>query len=413
MSHDDDCFEALDRVSGELRAAEGPKLDWNRVETGLFIRIDAEDARRHGRIARTIVPTGIWRAFGFAAAAAAVMAIGAGAAHSPASTVEHAAILPAPEAAPIAADVLAPAGANGERELLSLHEGDVVEATGEALRFGHAGVVSWSLEPGSRAIVRSLGKNGVGNTLALERGSIRAEVTPRAASEGLIEAFAIEVGGTRVAVHGTAFSVARAGDGAIVDVEHGAVAVGPIGHVGETSGRLLVGPSRAFVSLDGGKSARWLASASTEKRAAAAPPVVAPVAMAVADDPGANIDEPTTADGDAIASPHGAAFAPLAHATAAQAAEPAPAPARVLSQASVASHLATCFKQIYGSMPEGLSISASSSLQVSLNPDGSVKSAKFVPQVRPDLATCMGSGAFDGRFPAGTADFSVPVPFGK
>jgi hypothetical protein len=424
MSHDDDCFEALDRVSGELRAAEGPKLDWERVETGLFLRIDAEEAKKHGRVARTLVPSGLWRAFGFAAAAAAVMAIGAGATHGSANPAQdQAAIVPAteasaqgpalaPQAQPIAADVLAPAGANGERELLSLHEGDVVEATSAALRFGHAGVVSWSLEPGSRAVIRSLGNAGVGNTVALERGSIRAEVTPRAASEGLIEAFAVEVGGTRVAVHGTAFSVARVGEGAIVDVEHGAVAVGPVGHVGDTSGRLLVGPSRALVSLDGGRAARWLAPASAEKTAAASP-VVAPVPpIAVVNDNEA-IDEPKTADGDAIASPHGAAFAPPARATATEAAAPAPLPAaRQLSRASIEAHIARCFKQVYGSLPDGVSLSFSGSFTVKLDGDGAVLGGKFEPLVRPEVVTCMGS-AFDGRFPAGTADFALPVHYGK
>ncbi len=414
MSHDDDCFEALDRVSGELRAAEGPKLDWDRVESGLLIRIDAEEAKKRGRIARTLVPSGIWRAFGFAAAAAAVMAIGAAATHAGASNVESAAIVrpvAAPEAAPIAVDVLAPVAANGERDLLSLHEGDVVEASAEAVRFGHAGVVSWSLEPGSRAVIRSMGKNGVGNTVALERGSIRAEVTPRAASEGLIEAFAVEVDGTRVAVHGTAFSVARVGDGAIVDVEHGAVAVGPIGHVGETSGRLLVGPSRAFVSLDGGKTARWLAPAAAEKRTIAAAPVAAPPAIAAADDT-EGVDDPKTADGDAIASPHGAAFAPLARPTAAPEAAPAPLPAaRVLSQASIASHIDRCFKQVNGA--NKLSVSFGGTYTVKLKADGSLNGGTFKPLVQPEVFACVSSVFDGGRFPEGTAEFTLPVHYGK
>ena len=83
-------------------------------------------------------------------------------------------------------------------------------------------------------------------------------MTPRDPSEGLVEAFAVEVGGTRVAVHGTAFSVKREGDRVLVDVVHGTVAVGPVGHVGATTGHLLVGPSRASFSLDGGRTARLL-----------------------------------------------------------------------------------------------------------------------------------------------------------
>ena len=163
------------------------------------------------------------------------------------------------------------------RDLSALRVGDVVEA-GDApvpLRPRRAGDVGDGARlRGARALHRSRwgrppcprpspakGASGVGYTVALERGAIRAEVTPRDPSEGLVEAFAVEVGGTRVAVHGTAFSVKIEGDRAIVDVEHGAVAVGPVGHVGATTGHLLVGPSRASFSLDGGRTARLLARA--------------------------------------------------------------------------------------------------------------------------------------------------------
>ena len=61
-----------------------------------------------------------------------------------------------------------------------------------------------------------------------------------------------------MAVHGTAFSVTIDGDHLVVDVEHGAVAVGPVGYVGATTGHLLVGPSRASFALDGGRTARLI-----------------------------------------------------------------------------------------------------------------------------------------------------------
>ena len=97
-----------------------------------------------------------------------------------------------------------------------------------------------------------------GHTLELERGSVQAEVVPRAPAEGLVEAFAVEVGQTRVAVHGTSFTVTRLADGVLVDVEHGAVAIGPTSHHGDTTGHLLVGPSRAIFSTRGGSVARFV-----------------------------------------------------------------------------------------------------------------------------------------------------------
>ena len=230
----------------------------------------------------------------------------------------------------------------------------------------------------------------------------------------MVEAFAVEVEGTRIAVHGTAFTVRRVGDGAIVDVEHGAVAVRPDRSRRRDQRSLSSsGPFRAPSSrVAGRRQERALARAPLRPRSApaAAAPVAAQPAIAVVDD--TNIDEPTTADGHTIASPHGAAFAPLARATAAEAIEPAPPPAHVLSQASVESHIRSCFNQVYGSMPDEVTLSFSGSFTVTLNPDGSLKGGKFAPTVKPEVVACM-SSAWDGRFPAGTADFTVPVHYGK
>src|SRR5262249_7983131 len=155
---------------------------------------------------------------------------------------------------------------------------------GAPVSFRRDGAVAWTLAPRGRVVVRSLGVSGVGHTVELERGSIRAEVTPRDPAEGLIEAFAVEVENTRGAVHGTAFSVTREGDSVIVDVEHGSVAVGPKGHVGVTTGHLLVGPKRAAFSLDGGRTARLLprpAEEPPEHAALAVEPPSAPGEPAV------------------------------------------------------------------------------------------------------------------------------------
>src|SRR5205085_6851243 len=92
-------------------------------------------------------------------------------------------------------------------------------------------------------------------TIELAYGSVHADVVPRA--EG--EAFAVEIEHTRVAVHGTSFTVSREGDRVVVEVAHGSVAVGPTGHPGSTQGWLLVGPDQASFSLDGARDAEWLA----------------------------------------------------------------------------------------------------------------------------------------------------------
>src|SRR5262249_44566660 len=140
----------------------------------------------------------VFHAFGFAAAASVLglfVSVGgrSGEFGSKVETVGH----------PASASVLEAAEQN-QADLLSLHVGGVVEAGGAPLTFSREGVVRWTLLPGSASEVISTGAaetGGVGFSVALLRGEIRAEVTPRDASEGLVEAFAIEVGNTRVAVH--------------------------------------------------------------------------------------------------------------------------------------------------------------------------------------------------------------------
>ena len=107
----------------------------------------------------------------------------------------------------------------------------------------------WTLAPASRitGAIRGRFARRRARRSRSSGASIHAEVVPRAASEGLVEAFAVEVERTRVAVHGTAFSVSRTESGhrRRRRARHGRRR--PRGHVGATTGHLLVGPSRADV----------------------------------------------------------------------------------------------------------------------------------------------------------------------
>jgi hypothetical protein len=297
--------------------------------------------------------------------------------------------------------------------------GDVIRAGDAPVRFSQAGLVSWTLEPGSALRVRS---TGVGHTVALESGSIRAEVTPRDPSEGLVEAFAVEVGRTRVAVHGTAFSVTIEGPRAVVDVEHGAVAVGPIGNAGATTGHLLVGPARASFSLDGGHTARLL-DRPLQATASAAP---APAPVAAADtearaDRAALHDEPAAPPVErpapgaaqapgAVAPAHGSAHPAEGAAPALAAAPAAPEPPR-LTVATVRARLDRCFRQTFeaGSFAPGFS--TSHTLHIEVKPDGSVLSARFDPPLKPEMASCAGGAIFGGRFADDTGHLDIPITF--
>ncbi len=249
-----------------------------------------------------------------------------------------------------------------------------------------------------------------------------------------------------MAVHGTAFSVKIDGDRAIVDVEHGAVAVGPVGHVGETSGHLLVGPSRATFSLDGGRSARLLNRQSRlltaselemaepvaldGSRTAASKPLGQPSALVAAVDAPAAV-EPVTMGGDPpyppaqpevrTASTAPTPRLPTAHAPAVEKAEAHPAavpptteappePPR-LSVASVQARLNRCARLNYGSGGSGDSVTTiSGTFRIDVNPDGSIRSMRVEPPMKPEMMGCVGASV-SGLFPENTGHLDIPFSF--
>jgi hypothetical protein len=412
---------ALRAMVSVLREEPTPQPDWDAVEQRLSVRI--EDEVRVSRLHAPPRPVSPFRTAlpMLAAAAAIVLAVGLGGSEAPAPAHAEARVV-APSLVPLAPGE---AGAKGEHDLAALRVGDVVE-TGEAgTTFALAGSVRWSLEPQSRVVVRAaarapaLGDAEGGHVVALERGSIRAEVVPRDAKLGLVEAFAVEVDGTRVAVHGTAFSVTRTVAGLVVDVEHGAVAVGPVGHQGTTSGHLLVGPARASFSADGGRVARNLSreeplALGAASSAAGAPPsfpVAAPTplpsvtSLASSGAPGrtAAVPAPARPAPDATAQVDGAAH-PSAEAPV------APLPATTSLEA-VRAGLQRCFAQTYDGA-SGLALSVSSTLHVALRDDGTVQSAWFDPPLKPEFQACA-SGLLGGRFPDGPRSLNVPLSFSR
>lgn len=420
MSDTHEEIRALRVMVEELKAEPPPELPWDAIEQQLLARLPGQgSAAARARARWTESPMA--RMVGLCAAAAAI-ALGVSAA-SPRGAAP-AALAPQGHVIDVGAVALAPgkAGAAGARDLRTLADGDVIEANDAPVTFARSGLVAWTLAPHSAVRVRTMGDgvSGVGHTLALARGSIRAEVVPRDPEEGLVEAFAVEAAGTRVAVHGTAFSVTIVDGRAVVDVEHGAVAVGPIGHHGTTTGHLLVGPSRASFSLDGGHSARMLPR-EPELIAALAPPRgPEPVAVpAPQGEPAAEVARPAPPEHGAAAPPPApvaarALEAPVAAVVEAPApvpVEPAPAPAAppVLTVGSVQASLDHCFRRVLPGS-SSVQIQLSSTLRFQLASDGKVLSARFDPPLKPELQSCA-EGILAGRFAAGPTTLDVPVSF--
>ncbi|WP_438023189.1 FecR domain-containing protein [Sorangium sp. So ce233] len=411
-----------------LRAEEPPEPRWDAIERELFARIEKPAPVRRAA-PRERPPLG--RALGFAAAAAAIaFAILAAGRSAP-----PVAVTSAPPRARDLAEIPRAPGAADDLDFRALRPGDSIETAAYAVSFADVGSVRWTLLPNSRAVVRAVGAAGVGHVVALERGSVRADVVTRAPEEGLVEAFAVEVDGTRVAVHGTLFTVTRLDGRVEVDVEHGTVAVGPAAYRGATTAHLLVGPSRGTFSLDGGRDARLLQrpaehdsapavaspapappSALPRPATAGARPSSGPAAVAAA---AAHEDEPAAPAASSIAEPIASpptepapiAAAPSASEPAAVEPVPEPQPASAppaLTPASVQSTLSSCFARETAGGSSLIRRSIVSTLRVSVRPDGSVAGVRFDPPLRPALQACA-EGLYRGRFEGGPRQIEIPL----
>jgi len=103
--------------------------------------------------------------------------------------------------------------------------------------------VTWLIEERSRVEVEHVQLPLV---LALSKGAVEAQVAP--VDHG--EAFAVDIDGVRVAVHGTHLRVSREGGHVVVDLTEGVVAVGAIPSSGLTEGSVVTAP--AHVEFDTG-----------------------------------------------------------------------------------------------------------------------------------------------------------------
>lgn len=439
MSESRGAMRAVDRMVDAIRADEPPELDFDAIERSLLQRI----ARGEGARPAARPSSGAWRVLAFAAAAAlipvALSQSGQSSAGALATSEAQAIDVAKVKAAP------GEAGALGDRDLRALHSGDAVEATDRPVTFSEPGTVRWTLSPDSRLTVRSplheegAGARpgialkapelapGVGHVVRLERGSLHVEVEPDLMKHGLVDVLAVEAGNTRVAVHGTAFTVTLRDGEVLVDVEHGVVTVGPAGQRGATTGYQLTAGSRAAFSLDGGRQARWLAREAPQPIAAASaprapdlapppqadPPSDAPEPQAIASD-----DVPQLLDPPAVRSakpPPGSKSAPPAPDVEkpANAAEPAPlappAPAKpILTTGEVQAGLKRCFLKAHPVVGVDVpKLTASSTFLLQIDADGTILSARF----NPPLPSIQGCAAFvySGKLAPG-APRTVTIP---
>lgn len=372
MARDD--IDVLRQLIREKRDEPPPEVDWDRVEQQLMEKVESDAPAPLPRPSP-------WPALALVAAAAAVVIAGIGLLNRSSHQVT-ATSAPAAQKAPVARVLRAPSHhifgvsqtkLSGDK----LAVGDRVVAGAQAVQVEHAGRATWTLSPGSRATVALVGRY---LTVRLETGSVTADVVPSPRPES----FAVEVKGTRVAVHGTHFTVQRLGDHAKVTLERGVVAVGPASERGHTQGWLMTAPATGTFSLDG-------ASTGYVEQRKPAP-------------------EGTTAARTPAPAP--AAPAPAKAASAQASEEPGPLPlqptddelARGAEQ--VAATVRSCFAK-HTESDQGVRISAHSKLSIDIAAGGNIRTLHFNPPLAPSVQRCSAGVMQSVHFPASTQGATV------
>lgn len=379
---------ALRRVMDEVRGGPPPGLDWSALERRTLDRIDADTL---ARLRPAPERRGLGVSLTFAVAAAAFLLVVAG---QEAPGLSNSS-LTAFRAAEVPLDlatlptVAASPAIEAQRLASAIPAGSRVEAGVTPERFVWPGVAAWELAAGSSAVVE---RSGTAPLIRLDRGTIHASVVPREDSSGLVEALIIEATGTRVAVHGTRFSVSREGPRVVVDVEEGVVTVGPAGQRGPTMGSLVTGPARAAFSVRDGSLLGVLdrgepvvhAPASADARGTLDPMPRSPVAprpdsVSISASQPAKPAAVATAAADALKAP-----------AASPGAAPAPTEPLPLTLDDARRQLVGCLSRPGTESDHALRVMASTDAHVGLDSEGRVSRVRFDPPLRPDLQHCAG-----------------------
>ncbi len=399
--------KALDRVVAEAREAFRPEaVDWDEIDQALFARLEAEGRAARDRAARERGQ--IW--IGAAAALAAAVIVLVLLVRPGRLTSQDG------DGSGIAATLLAVDGdgqiyVNGAPASVgtSLRRGDVIEGRGARATFVRPGRFTILVEPGARAVVARVEAPLV---LTLEQGAVDAQVVPVANGE----AFAVDIDGSRVAVHGTRLRVARDGGRVTVDLSEGVVSVGRAPRVGSVLGTLVTAPAHAeFAAADiRGTMAVIHDPAAVREPETGFDSVVSPAPPTAVVNPPASARssmpfvEPRPAvnaapKAGAAAPAESAVEPPAPSSSASPVVEPAPAPAVAPpgpdpdAENTVARAVRACISE--HPKPAGVTVVVSTTLHLWVGNDGNVHSARFEPPVAPDINACAAEPIYRTRFP--------------
>jgi hypothetical protein len=391
-----DAGRVLDRLLEEARTMTPPDVDWNKVDASLFERVQREAGHTQALAAHR-GPWRSWTWLGGLAAAAAMAALAIAPvtrAHEPASvgaTVEG-----------LAGDLTVQQGSgvvslDGAKARTGAHaqSGQTIETHGARALFEASGRVSWLLESESKVQIERGVKAGSTLVLALTRGAVEAQITPVASGE----AFAIDVEGVRIAVHGTHLRVSRDGDHVSVDLSEGVVSIGAPPKVGSTYGTLVTAP--AHVEFQVGALASSISidhDAASVRKATELREVAGEAGAARGNSPSSSSSSRASREEAALtplpAAPGpGLAPRPTIPILRSSAAAAAPNP---LADGLVASAVRACAS--FGPHSTNVTITVSSTLTVEVQDDGFAHLANFDPPLAPGIQQCASQAIYSTRF---------------
>jgi FecR-like protein len=389
--------EPLDDIVHEARdhfgKREAGSVDWDAVDSALFARIEQEARARRSQTQARRRPGALGVVLVLSTAAAIGFLVVRGLRDAPIQTHAPAVAVESPgESVSMAGDgqaLVSGVAVTGEARL---RLGDVVETRGASVTLERPGKVSMILEAGSRVRVTKVDQTLV---LDLERGAVEARVTPVAHGE----AFAVDIEGSRVAVHGTHLRVQRNDWRVIVDVNEGVIAVGATPPAGMVLGAVVVAPAHAeFMAFDALETLQVNRDPSSLRWST----------------PGA----PTAAPGTTTSEPHAPAGAASVRALSVPAGERAEgrAPSAPMAAVSAAPatepDLASTVRKCMAERPraENVTVLVKTTLHLALGDDGWVQSARFEPPVAPDVNACAAQSIYRTHFDHG-GTITVPVDF--
>ncbi len=435
----------LSELVREAREERVPDVDWGKIEEPLFARV-AEEARVRAAVEKYEGKRRTWVTAGVVLAiAASVPLFYAGTRDA---TLDVTAEARAPSGGEMSwkdpnaqAHVTRGGVAHDATAGESLAEGDVLEPKSGRVVFARTEPtgVTWDAEDNARVEVRATRGTLI---LALTRGAVEAQVAPVANGE----AFAVDVDGTRVAVHGTHLRVARDGARATVDLREGVISIGLPPRSGSTYGDLVTAP--AHVEFDPSdphgtlkvshEIGRVRVAANLEPPRQDAREMRRDKAADKVDDtrpsgltspaslPGA--PRPSAPAGTPVSALRPSAVAPLAPVS--PAATPTAVPTAAASPAAVVAPVpplptplqvdpdpprtirdaVRACESTHVAHATGVIVTVSSVLRLRVGASGMVEGANFDPPLAPDVQQCAVKVIYGTRF-AAPGNLSVPIDF--